>query len=140
MRKGTAAGGGDTCGRSPRGAHSPGAVTLLFPPHPSILAPGEAQSFLDHIQLGIEETALDPDALLLFSGGQTRRAAGPRSEGLSYWVVAEAANWFGHPEVGKEGACGVWDRDGVQQIGCPMNTVSIVKTARTAKAKAQVDA
>ncbi|GLI62625.1 hypothetical protein VaNZ11_005289 [Volvox africanus] len=60
---------------------------------------GEAQSFLDHIQLGIEEAALDPDALLLFSGGQTRRAAGPRSEGLSYWVVAEAAGWFGHSEV-----------------------------------------
>ncbi|GFR46772.1 hypothetical protein Agub_g8400 [Astrephomene gubernaculifera] len=61
--------------------------------------PGEAQSFLDHIRLGIEEAALDPEALLLFSGGQTRRAAGPRSEGLSYWVVAEAADWFGHPEV-----------------------------------------
>lgn len=51
-------------------------------------------SFLDHIRLGIEEAAADPDALLLFSGGQTRRAAGPRSEGLSYWVVAEAAGWF----------------------------------------------
>ncbi|PNG99958.1 hypothetical protein TSOC_014252 [Tetrabaena socialis] len=60
---------------------------------------GEAQSFLDHIRLGIEEAAVDPEALLLFSGGQTRRAAGPRSEGLSYWVVAEAAEWFGHPEV-----------------------------------------
>ncbi|PNW87273.1 hypothetical protein CHLRE_02g116000v5 [Chlamydomonas reinhardtii] len=60
---------------------------------------GEAQSFVDHIRLGVEEAALDPDALLLFSGGQTRRAAGPRSEGLSYWVVAEAANWFEHPEV-----------------------------------------
>ncbi|KXZ54397.1 hypothetical protein GPECTOR_5g53 [Gonium pectorale] len=60
---------------------------------------GEAQSFLDHIRLGIEEAALDPDALLLFSGGQTRRAAGPRSEGMSYWVVAEAAGWFGRPEV-----------------------------------------
>ncbi|KAG2489727.1 hypothetical protein HYH03_011834 [Edaphochlamys debaryana] len=61
--------------------------------------PGEAQSFLDHIRLGIEEAALDPDALLLFSGGQTRRAAGPRSEGMSYWVAAEAAGWYSHPEV-----------------------------------------
>jgi len=60
---------------------------------------GEAQSFLDHIRLGIEAAASDPDALLLFSGGQTRRAAGPRSEGLSYWVVAEAAEWYGHPDV-----------------------------------------
>eukprot|EP00878_Enallax_costatus_P025358 GHUV01027129.1.p1 GENE.GHUV01027129.1~~GHUV01027129.1.p1 ORF type:complete len:232 (+),score=67.51 GHUV01027129.1:983-1678(+) len=61
--------------------------------------PGQAQTFLDHIRLGIETAAADPNALLLFSGGQTRQAAGPRSEGLSYWMVAEAAGWFGHPEV-----------------------------------------
>jgi hypothetical protein len=97
---------------------------------------GEAQSFLDHIRMGIEEAALDPDALLLFSGGQTRRclprhmhlltlqllhsalfvqahgaacrAAGPRSEGLSYWVVAEAAGWYGHPEV-RYSCCPAYD-------------------------------
>lgn len=61
--------------------------------------PGQAQTFLDHIRIGIETAAADPNALLLFSGGQTRQAAGPRSEGLSYWMVAEAAGWFGHPEV-----------------------------------------
>ena len=55
---------------------------------------GEAQSFVDHIQLGIKQAASDPTAMLLFSGGQTRKEAGPRSEGLSYWVVAEAAGWF----------------------------------------------
>jgi hypothetical protein len=55
---------------------------------------GEAQSFLDHIRLGVTLAARDPRALLLFSGGQTRSAAGPRSEGLSYWMVAEAAGWF----------------------------------------------
>lgn len=61
--------------------------------------PGQAQTFLDHIKLGIETAAKDPNALLLFSGGQTRQAAGPRSEGLSYWMVAEAAGWYGHKEV-----------------------------------------
>lgn len=55
---------------------------------------GEAQSFVDHIEMGVKAAAEDPSALLLFSGGQTRREAGPRSEGLSYWVVAEAAGWF----------------------------------------------
>jgi len=60
---------------------------------------GEAQSFLDHIRLGITEASKDPKALLLFSGGQTRKAAGPRSEGLSYWLVAEAAEWYGHEAV-----------------------------------------
>lgn len=61
--------------------------------------PGQAQTFLDHIKLGIETAATDPNALLLFSGGQTRQAAGPRSEGLSYWTVAEAAKWYGHEDV-----------------------------------------
>ncbi|KAJ9531084.1 hypothetical protein QJQ45_000880 [Haematococcus lacustris] len=56
--------------------------------------PGEAQSFVEHIRLGVLAAAEDPEAMLLFSGGQTRLAAGPRSEGLSYWVVAEAAGWF----------------------------------------------
>lgn len=41
---------------------------------------------MDHISLGVHEAAKDPHAMLLFSGGQTRRAAGPRSEALSYWV------------------------------------------------------
>ncbi len=61
---------------------------------PPLPGPGEAASFLEHIELGIKEAAADPEAMLLFSGGQTRLAAGPRSEGLSYWVVAEAAGWF----------------------------------------------
>jgi len=62
---------------------------------------GEAQSFVDHIRLGVKEAAADPSALLLFSGGQTRQEAGPRSEGLSYWIVAEAAKWFGTEDVRK---------------------------------------
>ena len=86
--------------------------------------PGQATSFLDHIQRGyvsfhskfppnftqakfhsnfcgarflcrIELTENDPDALLLFSGGVTRKDAGPRSEGQSYWIVADSNNWFG---------------------------------------------
>jgi len=55
---------------------------------------GVVESFLNHIRLGIETTAQDPSAMLLFSGGQTRLAAGPRSEGLSYWLIAEANRWF----------------------------------------------
>lgn len=45
------------------------------------------------------QAAADPHALLLFSGGQTRLVAGTRSEGASYWGVADALQWFGHPEV-----------------------------------------
>lgn len=40
---------------------------------------GQTHSFLEHILLGVEETAKDASALLLFSGGQTRKSAGPRA-------------------------------------------------------------
>lgn len=43
----------------------------------------------------IELTAADPRALLLFSGGVTRKDAGPRSEGQNYWIVADSNSWFG---------------------------------------------
>eukprot|EP00887_Chlorella_sp_A99_P007325 scaffold2.g7325.t1 len=61
--------------------------------------PGQAHSFVEHVQLGVREAAADPSALLLFSGGKTRARAGPRAEGEGYWLIAEAARWYGHPEV-----------------------------------------
>ncbi|GMJ12408.1 hypothetical protein like AT1G21370 [Hibiscus trionum] len=57
--------------------------------------PGQAATFLSHIKEGIESTARDDAALLLFSGGETRKDAGPRSEAQSYWTVAESKGWFG---------------------------------------------
>ena len=47
-------------------------------------------------QAGVEVAALDPKALLIFSGGQTRAAAGPRDEGWSYYRVAEYFDWWGY--------------------------------------------
>ncbi|KAJ8557970.1 hypothetical protein K7X08_004736 [Anisodus acutangulus] len=60
--------------------------------------PGQAATFVDHIRKGVEITADDDDALLLFSGGETRKDAGPRSEAQSYWTVAESKGWFGKQE------------------------------------------
>lgn len=57
--------------------------------------PGQASTFVAHIQEGIEIAAKDNAALLMFSGGETRRDAGPRSEAQSYWAVAESKEWFG---------------------------------------------
>ena len=57
--------------------------------------PGQAATFVTHIQEGIEIAARDDSALLLFSGGETRKDAGPRSEAQSYWAVADAKGWFG---------------------------------------------
>ncbi|KAK9270895.1 hypothetical protein L1049_026481 [Liquidambar formosana] len=59
---------------------------------------GQAATFLTHIQEGVEIAAKDDGALLLFSGGETRKDAGPRSEAQSYWTVAESKGWFGKQE------------------------------------------
>ncbi|TXG53110.1 hypothetical protein EZV62_022279 [Acer yangbiense] len=60
--------------------------------------PGQASSFVTHIHEGVEIVAKDNEALLLFSGGETRKDAGPRSEAQSYWTVAESEGWFGKEE------------------------------------------
>jgi hypothetical protein len=51
---------------------------------------GMPQAILGHIQAGIQEASQDPEALLVFSGGQTRPLTGPLSEGSSYFEVADA--------------------------------------------------
>eukprot|EP00850_Spirogloea_muscicola_P000141 SM000001S04543 [mRNA] locus=s1:841502:842944:- [translate_table: standard] len=56
---------------------------------------GQAATFVEHIRTGVEAAAGDSAALLMFSGGQTRSAAGPRSEAQSYWKVADTLDWFG---------------------------------------------
>lgn len=57
--------------------------------------PGQAATFVEHIKDGVEIAAKDDEALLLFSGGETRKDAGPRSEAQSYWAVAESKGWYG---------------------------------------------
>ncbi|KAF9589408.1 hypothetical protein IFM89_023684 [Coptis chinensis] len=44
---------------------------------------------------GVDIVSKDEEALLLFSGGETRKDAGPRSEAQSYWAVVESKDWFG---------------------------------------------
>jgi hypothetical protein len=54
------------------------------------------QAFAQHIRRGVEELLKDVrGAILVFSGGQTKKGAGPRSEGLSYYTVAEETKLFG---------------------------------------------
>ena len=52
-------------------------------------------ALVKHIEEGVRITARDPKSVLVFSGGQTRRDAGPRSEGQSYGHVAEHFDWWG---------------------------------------------
>jgi hypothetical protein len=60
---------------------------------------GEGALYLEHVKRGVEVAAELPDSLLIFAGGQTDAAAGPRSEGQGYWLAADYFDWFGHPEV-----------------------------------------
>jgi len=56
--------------------------------------------FLGHIETGVRLAAQDERMLLLFSGGQTREAAGRHSEADSYYrVAAEAYTWWNMTEV-----------------------------------------
>jgi len=51
------------------------------------------------VKRAVEVAAQQSDSLLVFAGGQTDAAAGPRSEGQGYWLAAEYFDWFGHPQV-----------------------------------------
>ena len=55
---------------------------------------GEPPFYIEHINWGVSLAAEDPSALLVFSGGQTRPEAGPRSEGQSYWLIANHFDWW----------------------------------------------
>ena len=48
---------------------------------------GEATRYIEHARRGVELAAADPAALLLFTGGQSRAAAGPRTGGYPEHVT-----------------------------------------------------
>lgn len=79
---------------------------------------GQVATLVKHIQLGVELTANDSTALLLFSGGQTRGGTGPRSEGFTYWTIANTANWYhyGHTGVHNRSFAEEYARDSFENI------------------------
>jgi hypothetical protein len=56
---------------------------------------GEPRFYIEHIRRGVELAASDARALLVFSGGQTRREAGQKSEAEGYRALAERFRWWG---------------------------------------------
>lgn len=56
-----------------------------------------------HIKAGIQAAHDDPSALLLFSGGETRAATGPETEGASYYRVADAMDLWTPPSQRQDG-------------------------------------
>ncbi|MEW6129984.1 MAG: ElyC/SanA/YdcF family protein [Acidobacteriota bacterium] len=55
---------------------------------------GEPPFYIEHIQCGVELASRDAQALLVFSGGQTRHEAHTKSEAESYLRLAEHFNWW----------------------------------------------
>ena len=56
---------------------------------------GEVQSLIEHMKIGVREAAKNPRAVHIFSGGRLTREAGAARRASSYWLVAEANDWFG---------------------------------------------
>lgn len=77
---------------------------------------GEGRFYTDHVRRGVELAAADSEALLLFAGGQTDAAAGPRSEGQGYWLIAEHFHWFGERQVRERSTTEEFSMDSPQNL------------------------
>ena len=77
---------------------------------------GEPSRYIAHVRFGVELAAADPKALLVFSGGKTRLEAGPRSEGESYWRLAEQFGWWGKAGVVERAVAEEFARDSFENL------------------------
>lgn len=59
----------------------------------------EQYIFIKHIRKGLSLLKKDKNALVVFSGGQTKKEAGKISEGGSYKAVAERCDWWGDGDL-----------------------------------------
>ena len=74
------------------------------------------REFVKHARRGAELASADNRALLVFSGGQTRRDGGPRSEAQSYWFVAEHFGWWRHAAVAGRATTEEYARDSYENV------------------------
>ncbi|MCL5428065.1 MAG: hypothetical protein M1321_02685 [Candidatus Marsarchaeota archaeon] len=77
---------------------------------------GEGVYYMQHAARAVELASKDLRALVVFSGGQTRYAAGPISEGQSYWYMSDHQGWFGHPEVRDRAVTEDYARDSAENL------------------------
>jgi hypothetical protein len=77
---------------------------------------GEGHLYLDHVERGVVISAQRTEGLLIFAGGQTDAAAGPRSEGQGYWLAAEHHAWFRHGEVRERATTEEFSLDSFQNL------------------------
>jgi hypothetical protein len=79
---------------------------------------GEGRFYVEHVEAGVRLAAANPASLLLFSGGQTDQAAGPRSEAQGYWLIAEHRGWFGAPSVRERATTEEFSLDSFENVLC----------------------
>jgi hypothetical protein len=77
---------------------------------------GEPPYYIEHIRCGVELAAARPEALLVFSGGQTRLDAGPKSEAQGYWNLADHFRWWGHDDVKPRATTEEFARDSLENL------------------------
>ncbi|MGD0260375.1 MAG: hypothetical protein ABSD29_11195 [Verrucomicrobiota bacterium] len=77
---------------------------------------GEPPRYIAQIRFGVELAAADSKALLVFSGGQTRLDARSRSEGQSYWLVAEQFGWWQKAGVRERATAEEYARDSFENL------------------------
>jgi hypothetical protein len=77
---------------------------------------GEPPFYIEHIFRGVELAAADRKSLLIFSGGQTRSEAGPRSEAQSYWMVAKHFLWWHRASVELRATTEEFARDSFENL------------------------
>lgn len=77
---------------------------------------GEPPFYIEHVRAGVAIAAVDPDALLVFSGGQTRREAGPVSEADGYLRIAEHFDWWREGGVARRAATEEFARDSFENL------------------------
>jgi hypothetical protein len=77
---------------------------------------GEPPFYIEHIRFGVQLAAAHPKALLIFGGGQTRLEAGPRSEGQSYWALADHFSWWGKAGARDRATTEEFGRDSLENI------------------------
>jgi len=77
---------------------------------------GEPKFYLGHIKKAVEVATEDPESVLVFSGGETRLEAGPLSEAVSYWRLANHFGWWGHESVKSRTICDEYARDSFENV------------------------
>ena len=77
---------------------------------------GEPPFYAEHIFRGVELADSDRKSLLIFSGGQTRYEAGPRSEAQSYWMIADHFKWWFRTNVKLRATTEEFARDSFENL------------------------